>query len=155
IDAERPCLAAEINRAVVHGVAEILAGVAKDHHPTALHHETGERSGVAADDDGAAFLIDSSARADRPLADQVAAAQRGAELRSGIFFDDNCASHHVLAAGPADAPLDGYVRTIEQAAGKIAARPLNMQVETMQDADRNRMLRSRIAQNDSAETALD
>src|SRR5262245_4700245 len=49
IDAEALRLAGDIDRAVIHGIAEILPGIAADHHPPALHHEAGESAGIAAD----------------------------------------------------------------------------------------------------------
>ena len=75
-------LAADVDRAVVHRIAEVLAGVAEDDHAAALHHEAGERAGAAADDDRAALHVDADARADVALADEIAAAERRAERAS-------------------------------------------------------------------------
>src|SRR3954454_4326148 len=75
VDAERPNLPADVDRAVVHRVAETVADVAAEDHAAALHHETGHRPGVAADDDRAAFLVDPRSRADAALDDEVAPAQ--------------------------------------------------------------------------------
>ena len=51
-----------IDCAVVHGIAEVLAGISANDHATALHHEPGERrTGVAANNDVAALLVDASA----------------------------------------------------------------------------------------------
>src|SRR5947208_2156068 len=58
VDAEAGDLAADIDRPVIHRVAEVLAGVAEDDHAAALHHEAAERPGPAADDDGAALHVD-------------------------------------------------------------------------------------------------
>ena len=118
----------EIDRAIVHRVAEVFPGIAKDHHAAPLHHEAGECAGIAADDDGAAFLVDSGAGSDRSLADQVAAAESSAELGAGIFLDDDGARHHVLAASPADAALDCNVRAVNQTACEISARAFNVQI---------------------------
>src|SRR5687768_8488774 len=49
IDAQASRLAANVDRAVVHAVAEILAGTPANHHAAALHHKAGERTGIAAD----------------------------------------------------------------------------------------------------------
>ena len=64
VDAERLHLAAHVDRAVVHGVAEAGAHVAADDLAAALHHEAGHGAGVAHDDDRAALLIDAGAGAD-------------------------------------------------------------------------------------------
>ena len=89
VDAQRGDLAADVDDAVVHRVAQVLAGVAQDDHPAALHHEAGERAGAAADEDGAALHVDAGAAADVPLADQVAAAQGRPERRAGVLLDDD------------------------------------------------------------------
>src|SRR5215510_6665034 len=100
IDAEAGDLAADIDRAVIHRIAEILAGVAQDDHAAALHHEAAERAGPAADQDGAALLVDADARADIALAHQVAAADGGAEGRARILLDHDAAAQHVFPARP-------------------------------------------------------
>src|SRR5262245_40200753 len=102
IDAEARGFAGDIDRAVIHGIAKILASVAADHHAAALHHEAGEGAGVAADDDGATFHVDAGARADIALAHEVAAADGRTELRACVLLDENRAAHHVLGARPAD-----------------------------------------------------
>src|SRR3546814_198956 len=102
VDAEPGYLAADIDRAVIHGVAKVHACIAQDDHAAALHHEAAEGAGATADDDGAALLVDAGAGADVALAHQVAAADRRAEGRAGVLLDDQRAGHHVLAAGPAD-----------------------------------------------------
>src|SRR4029453_14707033 len=79
IDAEARRRPGNIDRAVIHGVAEILAGVAADHHAPALHHEAGEGAGIAADADISAFLVDPRARADIAAADEIATAHGWAE----------------------------------------------------------------------------
>src|SRR5262249_45592991 len=101
-DAEARRLPADIDGAVIHRVAEILAGVAADHHAPSLHHEAGEGAGVAAHDDSAALHVDPGARADIALAHEIAASDRGAELRACVLFDEDGSAHHVLCAGPAD-----------------------------------------------------
>ena len=63
VDTEARNLAADVNSAVVHRIAEIVAGVAEDDHATALHHEAGEGADAAADDDRAALLVDADTRA--------------------------------------------------------------------------------------------
>src|SRR5215207_274728 len=147
-------LAADIDRAVIHAVAEILAGVAANDHAATLHHETGEGAGIAADDDRAALLIDAGARADRSLADEIAAAQCGPKLGPGVLLDDDGTRHHVLAAGPADAPLDAHIRPVEKAAREIAAAALDIKIEAVEDADGKVMFRAGIFQYDGAVTPL-
>src|SRR5262249_50514585 len=58
VDAERTRFTTQIDRSVVHGVAEVLSRVTEDHHAAALHHEAGEGTGIAAHNDRAALLID-------------------------------------------------------------------------------------------------
>src|SRR4029453_8507899 len=96
IDAEALRLAGDENRAVVHGVAEILPGIAADHHAPALHHEAGEGAGIAADDDISAFLVDARPRADIAAADEIAAAQGRAELGARVLLDQDRPARHVL-----------------------------------------------------------
>src|SRR5262245_10556840 len=47
VDAEPLDLAADIDRAVIHRIAEVLAGIAQDDHAAALHHEAAEGAGPA------------------------------------------------------------------------------------------------------------
>ncbi len=154
IDAEARRLAADIDRAVIHGIAEILAGIAADHHAPALHHEAGEGAGIAADDDGAALHVDAGARADIALADQVAAADRRAELRAGVLLDQDGAAHHVLGAGPADPAGDAHIGAVDQAEAEIAERAVDDQIEPVEDADRDRMLGAGILDDDGAVAVL-
>src|SRR5262245_53673989 len=102
VDAEAGDLAGDVDRAVVHGVAEALAGVAEDDLPAALHHEPGQQPGVAADQDGAALLVDAGPGADVTPDDEVAAAQGRAGQRPGVALDHHHAGHHVLAGRPPD-----------------------------------------------------
>src|SRR5919205_1071053 len=51
VDPERLHRAGDVQRAVVHGVAEARARVAEDDLAAALHHERGVRARVAAHDD--------------------------------------------------------------------------------------------------------
>src|SRR5262245_27348957 len=150
IDAEPGDLAADIDGAVIHGIAEVLAGIAQDDHAPALHHEAAERAGAPADQDGAALLVDADARADIALADQVAAADRGAEGRAGVLLDHHLAREHVLRAGPADAAGDGDVRPVDQAAAEITEAALDVQVEPLQQADRDAVLGAGIVHHDGA-----
>ena len=154
VDAEALRLAGDVDDAVIHGVAEILAGIAADHHAPALHHEAGEGAGAAADDDVAALHVDAGARADIALAHEVAAADRRAELGAGILLDENGAAHHVLAAGPADAAGDADIRTVDQAEAKIAERAVDDEIEPVQDADGKRMLGPGVLQHDGAVALL-
>src|SRR5439155_21410993 len=154
IDTEASRLATQIDGAVIHGVAQILAGIAADHQAATLHHEARERAGVAADDDIAALLVDAGARTDRALADDVTATQSCAELRTGILFDENGARQHVLAAGPADAALELHIRPIEQTHREIAAGAFDVKIEPVEDADGERVLGARILQHDGAIAAL-
>src|SRR5262245_15002712 len=150
VDAEALRLAAEIDRAVIHGIAEILAGIAADHHAPALHHEAGERAGIAADDDGSALLVDARARADIAAADEVAAADGGAELRASVLLDQDRPAHHVFGARPADPARDPHVRPVEQATAEIAERAVDDEIEPIQNPDRDRMLGAGIANLDRA-----
>src|SRR5574338_409942 len=110
VDAEPGDLAADENCAVIHRIAEVLAGVAEDDHAPALHHEAAERAGPAADQDGATLLVDADARADIALAHQVAAADRGAEGGAGILLDHHPSAEHVLRAGPSHPARDRDIR---------------------------------------------
>src|SRR5690606_20644603 len=128
IDAEASRLAAQIDRAVIHGIAEIPAGIAANHHAAALHHEARERAGIAADDDRAALLVDAGTSTHRTPANQIAAADRRTKLRARVLFDQDRAGEHVLAASPANAAFDADIRTVEKAAGEVAARALDIEV---------------------------
>src|ERR1700744_5236991 len=67
VDAERLDLAADVDRAVIHGVAQTGARVTADDLAPALHHESGHGPGAAQGDDGAALLVDPGAGADLAL----------------------------------------------------------------------------------------
>src|SRR5688572_4744794 len=150
VDAEAGDLAADIDRAVIHGIAEVLAGVTQDDHAAALHHEAAEGAGAPADQDGAALLVDADAGADIALAHQVAAADRGAEGGAGVLLDDHAAAQHVLRARPADAAGDVDVRPVDQAAAEIAQAALDVQVEPLQQADRDAVLGAGVVHDDGA-----
>src|SRR5262249_52361015 len=135
IDAEAVDLPADIDGAVIHGIAEVLAGVAEDDHAAALHHEAAEGAGASADDDRAALLIDADPRADIALADEIAAADRGPERGAGVLLDAHGARQHVLGAGPADAALDLDVRPVDQAATEIPEAAVDDEMEPVEDAD--------------------
>src|SRR6266568_1666823 len=64
VDPERCDLPADVDRAVVHRVAQPAADVADDDLPAALEHEPRHHARVAADDDGAALLVDAGTGAD-------------------------------------------------------------------------------------------
>src|SRR5262249_44900429 len=128
VDAEALRLAADEDRAVIHGIAEILAGVAADHHAPALHHEAGEGAGIAADDDRSALLVDARAGADIAAADEIAAADGGAELGAGVLLDQDGPAHHVLGARPADPAGDAHIRPVDQAAAEIAERAVDDEI---------------------------
>src|SRR5262245_40184225 len=150
IDAEALRLAGDEDRAVVHGIAEILPGIAADHHPPALHHETGEGPSIAADDDRSAFLVDARARADIAAADEIAAADGGAELRARVLLDQNRPAHHIFGAGPADPARDPHIRPVDQAAAEIAERAVDDEMEPVKNPDRDRMLGAGIADDHRA-----
>src|SRR5919205_3133909 len=95
VDAQRLDLAGDVDRPVVHRVAEAGADVAEDDLATALHHEAGHRAGVAHDDDRAALLIDAGAGADLAFDHEVPTPKGGARQRPGIRFDDDYSRHHV------------------------------------------------------------
>ncbi len=124
VDAERLDLAADVDRPVVHRVAEPGADVAADDLAAALHHEAGHRAGVAADDDRAALLVDARAGADAALHDEVAAADRRARQRAGVAVDHDDAGHHVLARRPADAARDVDLGPVDEAAAEVAEAAL-------------------------------
>jgi hypothetical protein len=154
VDAEACRLATDIDGAIIHRIAEILAGVAADHHAPALHHEAGEGPGVAADDDRAAFHVDARARADIALAHEVAAPDRRAELRAGVFLDQDGPAHHVLGAGPADAAGDAHIGAVDEAEAEIAERTLDDQIEPIENADGDRMLGAGILEDDGPVAVL-
>src|ERR1700742_4529249 len=78
IDAEGLDLPADVDGAVIHGVAQAGAGVAADDLAAALHHEACHRARTTQGDDGAALLVDAGAGAHLALDDQVTAADGGA-----------------------------------------------------------------------------
>src|SRR6266478_5891824 len=150
IDAQARDLAADIDRAVVHGVAQVLAGIAQDHHPSTLHHEAAEGAGPAADDDRAALHVNAYASPYISLAHQVSATHGGAEGRARVLLDHDRPRQHVLGARPADAALDADVWSVDQPTAEIAEAPFDDQVEAVENADRERMLGAGILQHDGA-----
>src|SRR5581483_10095869 len=132
VDPEGGDLAGDVDRAVVHRVAEAVADVAAEDHAAALHHEAGHHARVAEDDDRAALLVDSGARADVPVHD-----------------DD--AGHHVLAGRPADAAVDRDLRAVDEAAAEVAEAALERDAAAREDADAERVLRARVQDRDVGE----
>src|SRR5262249_53102788 len=126
-------LPSDINDPVVHGIAEILSGIAEDDHASSLHHEARECTGAAADDDGAPFLIDPGAAADVAHAHHVAAAQGCGKARSCAFLDDPWPRQHVLGTAPANSTFDVDVRTIDQSAAEISEPPVKVQTQSIEN----------------------
>src|SRR5215471_2904076 len=151
VHAEACDLAADVDRAVVHGVAEILAGIPQDHHAPALHHEAAEGAGAATDDDRAALHVDTDPRADIPLADEISAAHGRTEGRARVLLDHHGSRHHVLGARPADAALDVNVRPVDEAAAEVTEASVDRQVEAIENADRQGVLGARVLHDDAAE----
>ena len=144
VDAQRGDLAADVDRAVVHRVAQTVAHVAADDLPAALHHEAGHRPGVAEHEDRAALLVDPRPRAHLALDDEVASAQRGAGERAGVALDDDDARHHVLGHRPAHSPVDLDLGPIDQADPEVAEAPLEGDAAAGQDPGAERMTGARI-----------
>src|SRR5439155_27188483 len=141
-------LAGDVDRAVVHRVAEPGADVAAENLPAALHHESRHRAGTPEHDDRAAFLVDPGARADHAPDEQVAAAHRSSCQRTRIRVDDDDAGHHVLARRPADAALDVDLRAVDQTAAEVAEAPVEGDLAAREDADHERMLRAGVQHGD-------
>src|SRR5579859_738549 len=142
---ERGDLAADVDRAVVHGVAQAAAHVAADDLPAALEHEPGHHAGVSAHDDGAALLVDAGAGAHVTADDDVAAAQCGAGQRARILVHDEDAGHHVLRHRPADAPPDVDLGPVDQPAAEVAEAAVDRDPGARQDAHRDGVLGARVA----------
>src|SRR3984893_9307496 len=151
IDPEARDFAADVDRAVVHGIAEVLAGIAEDDHASALHHEAAEGARPATNDDRAALHIDTDARADVALAHQITATYRGAEGRARVLLDHYGSGEHVLGARPADPALDADVGSVDQPAAEIAQTAFDREIETVEDADRQGMLGAGVLDHDGAE----
>src|SRR6266702_4204497 len=120
VDAERLHLAPDVDRAVVHGVAETGADVAAEDLPAALHHEAGHHPRGAEHDDRAPLLVDPGPGSDLALDDEVAAPNRGPGQRTGVAVDHDDPGHHVLAGRPADPPLDVDLGAVDQSAAEVA-----------------------------------
>src|SRR5262249_4455350 len=106
VDPERLDRAGDVDRPVVHRVAEARARVAADDLPPALHHEPGHRAHGSSDDDRAALLIHSRPRTDAAPHDEVPAAHGRTCEGATVSVDDHDPGHHVLAGRPADAARD-------------------------------------------------
>src|SRR5205823_9750004 len=118
--------------------------IAAEDLPAALHHEARHRACVAEDDDRPTLLVDPGARADLPFDDQVAAAHCRARQRARIALDHDDARHHVLAGRPADPAADMDLGAIDQAAAEVAQGALEIDLAAGEDADSERMLRTRV-----------
>src|SRR5262249_35458343 len=145
VDAERGDLAAYVDRAVVHRVAQAAAYVAADDLAAALEHEAGHRAGVPAHDDRAALLVDAGPGADVAAHHHVAAAQRGAGQRAGVLVDEDDAGHHVLGHRPADPPGDVDLGPVDEAAAEVAEAALDDDPAAGQDAHREGVPGARVA----------
>src|SRR5207253_6842731 len=131
-------LAAHVDHAVVHRVAESRADVAAEDLAAALHHEAVVRAAAAEDDDRPALLIDPRACADASLDDQVAAADRGCGERARVAVDRYDTAHHVLADRPADAAGDVHLGAVDHAEPEIAEAPFERDTAAREDADTER-----------------
>src|SRR5262249_41566275 len=120
VDSERGDLAGDVDRAVVHRVAEAVTHVAAEDHPAALHHEARHHPGVADDDDGAALLVDHRSGDDAAVDDEVTAAERRPGQRARVPGDRDYAGHHVLAGRPADAAGDVDLGPVDEPAAEVA-----------------------------------
>src|SRR6478735_9078311 len=120
VDSQRLDLPCDVDRPVVHRVAEPWSRVTADDLAAALHHEPGHRPDGATDDDRAALLVDASACPDATLDDEIAATHRSAGQGATVLVDDDHAGHHVLARRPADSALDVDLRPVDQPAGEVA-----------------------------------
>src|SRR6476661_565165 len=154
VDAERLDLAAHVDDAVIHRVAQAGARVLADYLASALHHEPGHRADRAERDDRPALLVDARPGASPALDHQIAAAHRGAGQRAGVAFDDDHARHHVLAGGPAHAAGDVHLGPVDQAAPEVAEAALERDLATGQDAHAERVLRTRVLDGDVLDALL-
>src|SRR6478735_1248191 len=140
VDAERLDLAADVDDAVVHGVAQARARVAADDLAAALHHEAGVRADRSDRQDQPALLVDARAGARAALDHEVAAADGGARDRAGIALDHDDAGHHVLARRPSDPALDVDLGAVDEAASEVAEAAFVRDLAALQDADADRVL---------------
>src|ERR687885_25727 len=154
VDAERLDLAADVDRAVVHRVAEARADVAEDDLAAALHHEAGHRAGALADDDRAALLVDARAGADPAADDEVAAAHRRAGQRARVAVDVDDAGHHVLAGRPAHPALDPDLRAVDQPAAEVAQTAVERDPAAAEDTHAERVLGARVEHGDVGDALL-
>ena len=142
VDAERLHLAADVEDAVVHRVAQARADVAADDLAAALHHEAVHRAGAAEGEDRAALLVDAAAGADAALDHEVAAADGRAGQRAGVAVDHDHARHHVLAGRPAHAAGDVHLWPVDHAAAEVAQAALERDLAAGEDAHADRVLRA-------------
>src|SRR5215211_1562762 len=154
IDPERLHLAGDVNRPVVHRVAETGADVSANDLAPTLEHEPCHRAGVAEDDDRAALLVDARARAHLPLDDDVASSNGGSGQRAGVALDDNDPRHHVLAGRPADPTADVNLRAVDQATPEVAERALEADLAAGEDAHPEGVLRPRVLDRDLLDPLL-
>jgi hypothetical protein len=136
--------APHVDRPLVHRVPDVWPDVPADDDAASLHHETGVRSGVAPNQDRSALLIDPGSRAHASADHDVPAAKRGAGQRAGVLPDAHHARHHVLAARPADPPLDLDLGTVDDAQAEVPKAPLEADAAPGQDAHAQRMLGARV-----------
>src|SRR6266576_1497497 len=144
VHAQRGDLAADVDRAVVHRVAQAAAHVAADDLAAPLQHEPRHHARAAADEDGAALLVDAGAGADVAADHDITAAQRRARQRAGVLVDDDHARHHVLGHRPADPPLHLDLRPVDEPAAEVAEAAVDRDLAAGQDAHHERVLRARV-----------
>src|SRR5919201_624900 len=154
VDAERLHLPADVDRPVVHRVAEPRPDVAEDHLATALHHEPGHRPRVPHHDHRPALLVDPRARADLALDHDVAPAYRRSRQRARVAVHDHDAGHHVLEGRPADAARDVDLGAVDQAAAEIPERAREGDAAASEDPDAERVLRAGVLDRDVLDALL-
>src|SRR5581483_11779620 len=84
IIAELAGLAAEVNSAGIHRIAQALGGIAANNHGAALHHKACHIASVAAHHNQPALLRHACARPDMPFDDNCAATNRGSCSTGGV-----------------------------------------------------------------------
>src|SRR5437764_557745 len=109
---------------------------------------------MAEHDDRAALLVDSGARADLPLDDEIPAPQRRARQGPGVALDDNDTRHHVFGRRPSDPSVDLHLRPVDQAAAEVAQTALEGDLATAQDSHPKRVPRARVVHGDLAYALL-
>ena len=132
---ERHDLAADVDRAAVDVLPDLLARVAADHEPPAVHHVPGHEAGAARAAERALLHHLTGPGADVAVHDHVRPADRYARDCPRVAPDHDRAAEHVVGEAPADVAVDLEARPVGEPGAEVPCRPPHTDRDRARQAD--------------------